>query len=332
MRIGIVGGRIAANTLLRTVARAPEHQVAWIAATDAEALGCCASQPPEVVLITLGTDGIDAVDITRRIMAATPCAILLVCRSVRLSAAEVFEAMGHGALDAIDMPLLDARDPARAAASLLARIGNVGRLLAGHHGKPMTIGERRAAPGHRLVALGASAGGPAALAAILRGLPRDFPAGVVVVQHVDEQFAPGMADWLGQHCLMPVRIARDGDRPEPGTVLLAGTSDHLALATADHLGYTPDPREYLYRPSVDVFFSSVARLWRGDAIGVLLTGMGRDGALGLKAMRDNGCHTIAQNEATSAVYGMPKAAVMLDAAVEVLPIRRIAARLRELLA
>jgi two-component system response regulator WspF len=182
-----------------------------------------------------------------------------------------------------------------------------------------------------LVAIGASAGGPAALATLLRSLPADFAAAVVVVQHVDRQFAAGMAEWLHGASGFAVRLAESGDRPVPGTVLLAGTADHLALTASRHLGYTPEPREYAYRPSVDVFFESVCRHWRGEAIGVLLTGMGRDGALGLKALRSRGCHTIAQDEATSAVYGMPKAAVKLNAAVEVLPIERIGARLVSLL-
>lgn len=180
-----------------------------------------------------------------------------------------------------------------------------------------------------LVAIGASAGGPAALATILSGLPREFPAAVIVVQHVDEHVAPGMADWLARHCSLAVRVAVEGDRPAAGTVLLAGTSDHLVFKTPMALGYTDEPRDNVYRPSVDVFFHSVSRLWHGEAVGVVLTGMGRDGALGLKALRDQGRYTIAQDEASSAVYGMPKAAWLAGAAVDVLPTTAIAARLVE---
>ncbi len=183
----------------------------------------------------------------------------------------------------------------------------------------------------RLVAIGASAGGPAAVSAVLGGLPAGFPAAVVIVQHVDEQFAAGMADWLQHHSALPVRVAKTGDRPTVGTVLLAGTSDHLTLRAANRLGYTPEPLACAYRPSIDVFFQSVTRFWRGDAVGVLLTGMGQDGALGLRAMRQKGHHTIAQDEVTSAVYGMPKAAARLDAAVEILAVERIGSRLVDLM-
>jgi chemotaxis response regulator CheB len=178
-----------------------------------------------------------------------------------------------------------------------------------------------------LVAIGSSAGGPPALAVLLRGLPRTFPAAIVIVQHIDGRMAAGMAEWLGHHCALPVRVAAEGDRPTGGQVLIAATSDHLVLKSYDRLGYTSEPRELVYRPSVDVFFQSVRRRWKASVVGVLLSGMGRDGAVGLKELREHGCHTIAQDEATSAVYGMPKAAAAISAAVEVLPMDHIAARL-----
>lgn len=183
--------------------------------------------------------------------------------------------------------------------------------------------------GSPLIAIGASAGGPSALAVILSALPRGLPAAVVVIQHVDKHAAPGMAKWLADHCTLPVRVAIEGDRPSGGVILLAGTSDHLVLKTPAALGYTVDPRENVYRPSVDAFFYSVSRLWSGDAAGVVLTGMGRDGAAGLKALRDQGRYTIAQDEASSAVYGMPKAAALAGAAVDVLSVDAIAGRLVE---
>src|SRR5258708_23411575 len=125
---------------------------------------------------------------------------------------------------------------------------------------------------------------------------------------------------------MPVLVAKEGDRLSSGTSLLAGTNEHLILKAPDRLGYTTEPRDHAYRPSVDVFFESLSELWPGDAVGVLLTGMGRDGALGLKKMRNKGHYTIAQDETTSAVYGMPKAAATLAAAVDILPVNRIAQR------
>ena len=183
-----------------------------------------------------------------------------------------------------------------------------------------------------LVAIGSSAGGPAALAAILGALPADFPAAIVIIQHLDPQMAPGMAAWLAQQCSFPLTLAQPGDAPLPGRVLLAATEDHLVMQPSGRVAYTPEPREAIHRPSVDVFFESVSARWQGRAVGVLLTGMGRDGAKGLRAMREAGHHTIAQDRQSSAVYGMPKAAAAIDAAVEILPMSRIAARLVRLVA
>jgi two-component system, chemotaxis family, response regulator WspF len=126
-----------------------------------------------------------------------------------------------------------------------------------------------------------------------------------------------------------VRVAKEGDCPVPGLILLAGTNDHLIFKGAQRLGYTREPLDQPYRPSVDVFFASACALWPGEMVGVVLTGMGRDGARGLKTLRDCGHYTIAQDQATSAVYGMPRAAANLGAAVDILPLDRIADRLVE---
>jgi two-component system response regulator WspF len=245
--------------------------------------------------------------------------------------ARVFEAMGHGALDVVEMPALCNGSTREDAAPLLDKLAMISRLVAEKNvARVVPLRGRRApksALRQPLVAIGASAGGPKALASVLHGLPKDFPAAIVIIQHVGAQFASGMAGWLSEQSAVPVAVAREGDSPEAGRVLLAGTSDHLVLKGADRVGYTPEPCDYAYRPSIDVFFESVSRLWPGDAVGVLLTGMGRDGALGLKALRNRGHHTIAQDELSSAVYGMPTAAAALYAAVDILPMERIASRL-----
>jgi chemotaxis response regulator CheB len=263
-------------------------------------------------------------------MAATPCAILIVTARVDANTARVFDAMGHGAIDAVDTPVLRGSDPQAGAAIFLQKIDTISKLVGTRRFIPNadTFGDTWVLKKRdRLVAIGASAGGPMAVKHVLSGLSRNFHAAIVIIQHVDERFAPGMAEWLSRESPVPVRVAKEGERPAVGTALLAGTNDHLVFKAADRLGYTPEPREQAYRPSVDVFFESVSKHWPGDAVGVLLTGMGRDGAKGLKTLRANGHYTIAQDEATSAVYGMPKAAATLGAAVDILPLARIAPRL-----
>ncbi len=334
MRIGIVNDvRMAAEALRRALALAPEHEVAWIATDGAAAVSACARDTPDLILMDLIMPGMDGVEATRRIMAATPCPILIVTVSVDENAGKVFEAMGFGALDAVDTPALGSSDIGAGAGPLLAKIASIARLTRGAT-KPegRIVRARDGHPSRRsLVAVGASAGGPAALAALLGNLPADFPAAIVIVQHVDRRFAAGMAEWLAQQSSIPVRLASEGERPTPGTALIAGTDDHLVLLAGEHLGYVAEPVDAVYRPSIDVFFDSVVRRWSGHAVGVLLTGMGADGAAGLKALRGKRHHTIAQDKATSAVYGMPKVAATIGAAVEVLPLPDIPPRLVQLL-
>jgi len=336
MKIAIVNDLpMAVEALRRVLALRPEHHVVWVAENGAQAVQRCAELRPDLILMDLLMPEMDGIEATRRIMSATPCAILLVTADMGANTARIFEAMGHGALDVVDAPAIGSGDPRAGAAAVLAKIEIIARLIGDR--SPSTIGGARVAAAlgtpkpERLVAIGASAGGPAALATLLRGLPADFPVAIVIVQHVDEQFAAGMAHWLAQHSALPVELAREGDRPSPGRVLLAATNDHLRLVARERLAYTRAPQSYVYRPSVDVFFHSACALWRGEIVGVLLTGMGRDGAHGLKALRDKGHYTIAQDQASSAVYGMPKAAVAMDAAVDVLPIEAIAAQLRNVL-
>lgn len=331
MKIGLVNDQpMALEALRRVLELRPDHSVIWAARDGAQAVSSCARETPDLVLMDLVMPGMDGVEATRQIMGATPCAILVVTASVGANAARVFDAMGHGAIDAVDTPVLGGGDLQEGTAAFLHKIDTVAKL----------VGTRRFIPSadtfndtwiitrrERLVAIGASAGGPAALTAVLSRLPKDFPAAVVIVQHVDARFAQGMADWLSRDSALPVRVAKEGDRPAVGTVLLAGTNDHLRFTSAERVGYSAEPRDLAYRPSVDVFFASVGVHWKGEAVGVLLTGMGRDGAQGLKNLRDQGHYTIAQDQASSTVYGMPKAAASLGAAVDILPIERIAPRL-----
>ncbi len=317
---------LAVESLRRVVQSVPEHQVAWVARDGAEAVKRCSEDLPDLILMDLIMPVMNGAEATRKIMASTPCPILVVTSSVGGNASLVFEAMGFGALDAVRTPVL-AHSGADGAAGLLHKIATIEKLTrtgmakrVTHTGVPR---QENVGQDGCLVAIGASTGGPKALATILSHLPPDYPAGIVIVQHVDAQFSAELADWLNEQSPLQVRLAREGDRPKPGTALIAGTNDHLVFNSARRLMYTPEPREQVYRPSVDVFFDSVALRWRGPVVAVLLTGMGRDGSQGMLRLRDNKVHTIAEHQSTCAVYGMPKAAVQLNAAVEVLPVQHI---------
>lgn len=345
MRIALVNDTsLALEALRRVLATEPLHSVAWIARDGEEAVRRTALDRPDLILMDLLMPGMDGVEATRRIMAATPCPILIVTASVGARAGLVYEALGVGALDAIRTPsLLD--PPAQAGAALLRRIRQLARLTQPAAPGPMPsavrsprnppAGRAPACPGGGqplpsrpllppLIAIGSSTGGPAALAGCLGPLPATLGAAVLVAQHIEAQFVPGLARWLHDQIALPVEIVREGDPPRRGVVQLAASNDHLILRPDGRLGYSPEPVQEPYRPSVNALFRSLLQPWVKPGVAVLLTGMGRDGGQGMLSLRQAGWHTIAQDEDSCAVYGMPRAAVDLGGAVEVLPPAAIA--------
>ncbi len=338
MRIAIVNDLlIAVEAIRRALAKTDAHTVAWTARDGAEAVAKCARDRPDLVLMDLVMPVMDGVEATRRIMAGTPCAILVVTASMRGNSARVYEALGAGALDVVQTPT-----GGPGAAMLLAKLEWVEKRLTGGRAPiattaPVAASTASAANGTEteadfLLGIGASAGGPAALATVLAGLPPGLPASVVIVQHIDSAFAAGLVRWLEKSSRMPVRLASSGERPPAGEVRVAAGERHLVLDAARRFALTDEPVGQIYLPSIDVFFESMARHWRRAGAAVLLTGMGRDGASGLLRLRRAGFPTLAQDRATCAVYGMPKAAAELGAVDEVLPLPEIGPRLLALVA
>lgn len=333
MRIAIANDvPMAAEALRRVVASTQEHQVAWIARSGLEALQKCCADRPDLILMDLNMPELDGVEATRRIMEECPCAILVVTGRPQDNVNQVFRALGAGALDVTATPVLQGEIGCDA--ELLHKIKTLDKLIRHSGGNQSMPPRRQAAPPKTrsgvdtLVAIGASTGGPMAVVRILAGWTPPPNCAVVVVQHIDENFADHFAKWLSEQLAAPVH-AIEGRKPlQGGAVLVAKSNDHLVLDDKQLLGYDAHPKEYAYRPSVDVFFHCVAQHWRGDAVGVLLTGMGRDGAEGLLALRRAGKITVAQDQASCAVYGMPRAAIELDAAQSILPLDKIGPFLR----
>jgi two-component system response regulator WspF len=353
MKVGIVNdSRAAAEVLRRILAEVSGFDHLWTAHSGEEALQLCAGSLPDIILMDLIMPGIDGAETTRRIMQTMPCVILVVTATTVGNRDQVFEAMGNGALDAVNTPTLGRSGDMAGAETLIQKLRMVARLVSpAGPAAPVTAAlpvpvpflsatmtfsapnlpvRRPDTTALQIVAIGTSTGGPQALAEVLSHLPPGFPAAVLIAQHVDEQFAPGLATWLQHYTQLPVRIASHGEPLIAATIYLAGSpaNDHL-ICENGHLQYTPNPRATPYRPSVDALFNSLAEPHRVLRLGVLLTGMGRDGGEGLLNMRSFGALTIAQDAASSVVYGMPKAAAELKAAAEVLPLTAIGPRIRD---
>ena len=326
LHIGIVSDdKIRIKSLQEILLENTQHQLDWETTNAINLLDKSHQAAPNLILIDISCDSIDGVSMTKEILAKFDTEVLLFSSSVSDDAPKVFEAMGYGALDVIT--LSDQSRDFDEVSALLKKIKNVCKLL-----QPKSKLERsqqiqdtpqKIKFNDTLITIGSSTGGPAALVEVLNKFPKDLEVAVVIIQHVDAQFAETLAQWLDEQIVLPVRVARNGDYPQRGTVLLAATNDHLCMKNDMSMTYQVEPAEYSYRPSIDVFFNSATQFWKGNIIGVLLTGMGRDGAIGLRSMRDRGLYTIAQDENSSVVFGMPKAAIELDAACKVMDIKAI---------
>jgi two-component system response regulator WspF len=317
MRIAIVDDTLMSVIALRRIIENDEqHSVAWVASNGAEAVKACSEDTPDIILMDIIMPVMDGVEATKKIMQSSPCAILLVTSNVNSNATKVFEAMGAGALDVINTPILDDSTDEQTDHHLLNKIATIGKLisLSNKKSKAKISNINKNNKSIPLITIGSSTGGPTALVDILCNIPENFPACFIIVQHVDQQFIEGFVRWLNEKIHMPVNLAKSGDTIKAGTVLVSNSKNHLILSENKILNYTSHPKDYPYIPSVDVFFDSVSRCWEGAAMGVLLTGMGRDGAKGLLEMKNKGFTTIAQEKSTCAVYGMPKAAVDINAA------------------
>lgn len=184
---------------------------------------------------------------------------------------------------------------------------------------------------HRVVAIASSTGGPQALAVILPKLPLGFPAPILIAQHISDGFAEGMAQWLNSLCALPVKVAQEGELLQPGQIYVSPSEQHLTLTAAHRVALIPRCAKDIYRPSCDQLLNSVARHCGADAIGMILTGMGRDGALGMRAIRDVGGITLAQDEVSSVIYGMNQEAVNAGGILKLLPLDQLATEIVDIL-
>lgn len=340
------------RNLPRLLQSDPEIEVVGTAENGAEGVQKVKDLRPDVVVLDLLMPVMDGLAALERIMRESPTPVVVVSAVTQEGARETLEALALGAVDFVAKPSgpvsldigkirdeLALKIKAAHASQIKSSVG-----VEATRGRFQTVLEKlrehkqAAAPPHapgeaggkHLVAIAASTGGPLALQRVLAGLPANLDAGVAIVLHIADGFVRPLAERLSELSPLAVRQARDGEWLAPGAALIAPGGVHLTVVRRDArpiVRLVAEPANALHRPSADVLFESIAACCAAETCGVILTGMGNDGALGLRSIRRAGGYTIAQDEATSIVYGMPRRAVELGGVDVSLPLDQIAAEI-----
>jgi two-component system chemotaxis response regulator CheB len=272
----------------------------------------------------------DGLTFLKQLMQTQPMPVILISSLAQSSVDIAFEALRCGAVDVLAKPSgpysvgeMRATVSARIRAAARAKLRRPALSQPGPQARPMAPLIEKPANPNRLIAIGASTGGTEAIASLLAQLPAEVPP-ILITQHIPPMFSRSFAQRLDNLCRMEVREAVDGDVARPGLALVAPGGFHMVLEPGMRIRIKDGPLVCYQRPSVDVLFTSVAMVAGAKAVGVMLTGMGNDGAQGMKRMKDQGCHNIAQDEATCVIFGMPREAIRAGAVDQTLPLDRIA--------
>ena len=340
IRVLVVDDSPVARALLVHVLESdPQLVIAGVAEDGHAALEFVRQHRPDVVLMDIHMPRLDGFEATRRIMETNPVPIVICSGTTDpRELAVTFRLLEAGAVACVEKPVGPERaDFAERVAHLLEMVRLMSEVKVVRRWPRMAPAAQVTAPGTsgtpsvlrppipiRIVGIGASTGGPPVLQMILSGLSRDFPTTITIVQHIAQGFLAGLVEWLAQTTGLPVHIAAHGVQARPGHVYLAPDDFHLGVAGGERLVLSRAQPESGLRPAVSFLFRSLAENYGAQAVGVLLTGMGRDGAAELKLMKDQGATTLAQDRESSVVHGMPGEAIKLGAASYVLPAERIA--------
>jgi two-component system chemotaxis response regulator CheB len=338
---------VAREFLLYILGSDAEIEIVATAATGEAALEAVERTRPDVITMDVHMPKMNGLDATRMIMQTHPTPIVIVSGALDVvGTASVFRAIEAGALAVLPRPFgIGHPEHVRSASDLVRTVKLMSEVKVVRRWSHLPPGEtlpaaplsaktqrRNGRTETRLVAIGASTGGPPVLRMILSGLPKDFPLPVLIVQHIASGFTQGFVDWLGQSSNLPVQLAVHEQQVVPGAVFVAPDGFHMTVDVDGRVSLNTDEPENGLRPSVSHLFRSVAKAYGQSAIGVLLTGMGKDGALELKLMKELGSVTIAQDRDTSIVHGMPGEAIRLGGATYVLPPEKISMTLTSLVA
>ena len=333
--------------LVHILSSDPEIEIVATAGTGVAALEAVKRTRPDVITMDIHMPTMNGLDATRMIMQTQPTPIVIVSGALDVvETASVFRAFEAGALAVLPKPFgLEHPEYEQSAADIVQTVKLMSEVKVVRRRSPLLRGEalpaalltaepprRGARTEAQVVAIGASTGGPPVLQRILSGIPKDFPLPVLIVQHIATGFTQGFVEWLAQSSSLPVESPTHGQRVSPGRAYVAPDGFHMTVGADGRISLSSDEPENGLRPSVSRLFRSVAKAYGRRAIGVLLTGMGKDGAVELKLMKEQGAVTIAQDKDTSVVHGMPGEAIRLGGATYILSPEKIAATLTSLAA
>ncbi|HTB15898.1 MAG TPA: chemotaxis response regulator protein-glutamate methylesterase [Bryobacteraceae bacterium] len=315
---------IVRKILSETLAAEGDIEVVGTAPDPLIALEKIKRLQPDVLTLDIEMPRMDGLTFLKQLMQTQPMPVILISSLAQSSADIALEALRCGAVDVLSKPSGPySVGELRASVSARIRAAARAKLLKPATAQPLALLQTKPAGTNRLIAIGASTGGTEAIAAMLAQLPAEVPP-ILITQHIPPIFSRSFAQRLDKLCSMEVREAVNGDVPRPGLALVAPGGFHMVLERGPRIRIKDGPLVCYQKPSVDVLFSSVAMVAGSEAVGVILTGMGNDGAQGMKRMKEQGGHTIAQDEATCAIFGMPREAIRAGAVDQTLPLGRIA--------
>lgn len=324
------------NALSSIISKDPELDVVGLASDGIEAVEMAEKLRPDIITLDINMPKMNGLEALGIIMKKSPTAVLMVSSLTEEGAHATMEALDKGALDFISKSLGDSPKTLLALEKeLLAKLKSIVRHKSEMKSRKVAVKkddlkitiEKKKVGRAEIVAIGTSTGGPKALMDMMPLLPGNIKVGGVIVQHMPKSFIPAFAERVNQQSKVDVKVAEDGEELEPGCFLIAPSDYHMKLYRAGkkrvRIKLDPEPSNTLHRPNVNETFFSIAKTYPGSALGVILTGMGHDGLEGAKAMKESKCSVVAQDEESCVIYGMPRAIVEADLADWVLPLSKI---------
>ncbi len=333
LRVLVVEDSILMCKVLTTLLNGdPQIMVTAIATNGKEAVELVPHVQPDLITMDMEMPIMDGLEAIKQIMSSHPTPILILSSSVFKKGMEkVFRAISYGALDVMDKSELVLKEEMNSGEILIEKVEQLTQKKVMPYRSPgeerreillSTSRKTRKPSSHKIVAMVASTGGPQALLRVLKPLPQNFPYGIVIVQHIATGFLSGLVQWLDKECRVKVKIAEDLEEIRSGVAYIAPENLQMRVKEGGRISLSSETAENGHRPSGDVLLESVARIYGRESIGIILTGMGRDGVIGLKAIKQNQGKTIAQDEKSCVVFGMPHAAIELGVVDKVLPPER----------